>query len=249
MRVHHGLTVLCVLAAASGCQQSSANASASIRTEVQKESYAVGANIGQQMQPSAKWIDTRALERGFEDALAGRDLAVPKDSLQGLVQSFARSLNKDITDARVQVAGKNLAAGKAYLAENAKKPGVKVTKDGLQYQVLQEGKGPHPTASDQVTVQYKGMFINGKVFDSSYQRGQPATFDVEGVIPGFSEGLKLMRVGSKYRFVIPPDLAYGATGRQGGIGPDETLVFEVDLLKIEPVTPAAPASKPGAKKK
>lgn len=236
MRVHHGLTLLCVLAAASACRQSSSNAS--VRTQAQKESYAVGANIGEQMRASKDWIDTRALERGLEDALAGRDLAVSRDSVALFLREFGQTMQKDRTNARAAQGAKNLAAGKAFLAENAKKKGVETTKSGLQYEVLREGDGPRPDSTDQVTVQYEGKLTDGRVFDSSYKRGQPMTLSVNRVIRGLSEGLRLMRVGSKYRFVVPPDLAYGPAGAGEMIGPNATLIFEVELLKIDSAGPS-----------
>ncbi len=231
MRVHHGLTLMGLVVAVTACQKSSS--SASLKTEDQKASYAVGLNVGHQLKPAAKRLDKAALERGLEDALAGRDPAIPQDSLQKLLQDFSGKVQKDQEDARTAEGQKNLAAGKAYLAENAKKPGVKTTKDGLQYEVLKEGDGPRPDSTDQVTINYKGTLIDGTEFDSSYKRGQPATFGVGHVIKGFSEGLQLMPVGSKYRFVIPSDLAYGHRGAGSSIGPDATLVFEVELLKID----------------
>ena len=123
--------------------------------------------------------------------------------------------------------------GKAYLAENAKKDGVKVTASGLQYEVIKEGTGKKPAATDTVSVHYEGTLINGQVFDSSIRRGQPVEFPLNRVIPGWTEGVQLMSVGSKYRFVIPSNLAYGEHGAGGAIGPNETLIFEVELLDIK----------------
>lgn len=126
----------------------------------------------------------------------------------------------------------NKAAGATFLAENGKKPSIKTTASGLQYEVLTEGKGKKPTATDNVTVHYKGTTIDGKEFDSSYGRGEPATFPLNGVIPGWTEGVQLMPEGSKYKFYIPSNLAYGEQGAGGSIGPNETLIFEVELIKI-----------------
>jgi len=125
-----------------------------------------------------------------------------------------------------------LAAGNKFLSDNSKKPGIKTTASGLQYEVLREGSGPHPLATDQVTVNYRGTLINGTEFDSSYARHQPATFPLNGVIPGWTEGLQLMTPGSKYRFYIPSQLGYGAQGAGGSIGPNEALIFDVELLSI-----------------
>ncbi len=227
------MTLLGVLIVATACQQSSSSANAPVKTADQKGSYALGMNIGKQLKPAAKRLDRPAFERGLEDALAGRKPALPEDSLQGILAAFSSNVQKDRMTEMAAEGQKNLKAGKAYMEQNAKKPGVKTTKDGLQYQVLTEGKGPHPDSTDQVTINYKGTLIDGKEFDSSYKRGKPATFGVDHVIKGFSEGLQLMRVGSKYRFVIPPNLAYGSRGTGSAIGPDETLIFEVELLKID----------------
>ena len=125
-----------------------------------------------------------------------------------------------------------LEKGQTYLAENAKKPGVKTTASGLQYTVLQEGTGKSPKATDTVLVHYRGTLLNGTEFDSSYKRNQPIEFPLNGVIPGWTEGVQLMKEGAKYQFVIPSNLAYGRRGAGGAIGPDETLIFEVELLKV-----------------
>lgn len=126
----------------------------------------------------------------------------------------------------------NKAAGEKFLAENGKKPNIKTTASGLQYEVLTEGKGKKPAATDNVTVHYKGTTIDGKEFDSSYSRGEPTSFPLNGVIPGWTEGVQLMAEGSKYKFYIPSNLAYGENGAGGAIGPNETLIFEVELIKI-----------------
>ena len=131
------------------------------------------------------------------------------------------------------MAQSGLEQGQAYLAENAKKPGVKTTASGLQYTVLKEGTGKSPKATDTVLVHYRGTLLNGTEFDSSYKRNQPIEFPLNGVIPGWTEGVQLMKEGAKYQFVIPSNLAYGRRGTPGGpIGPDETLIFEVELLKV-----------------
>src|SRR5581483_2855080 len=157
---------------------------------------------------------------------------------------------------RKALADKNQQASDQFLADNAKKPGVKTTASGLEYEVLTEGKGPHPTKDDKVTVNYKGTLIDGTVFDSSYDRGQPATFPLANVIPGWTEGLQLMTPGSKYKLYIPSNLGYGERGAGLKIGPNETLIFEVELMKVEkgeaPKADAdknAPVEAPGAKAK
>ncbi len=229
MRVTHGLALLCAVATVTACQSSS---KASLKTDNEKAGYALGVSIGTQLKPSSERVDLAAFRRGLEDAMAGRDPAIPVDSLQKILQDFSKKAQDDRIKARVDEGNKNLKAGKAFMEENAKKPGVKTTASGLQYEVLQEGDGPRPDSTDRVTVNYTGTLVDGTVFDSSEKHGGPATFNVGGVIKGFSEGLQLMPVGSKYRFVIPQNLAYGPGG-SGTIGPDATLIFEVDLLKID----------------
>jgi FKBP-type peptidyl-prolyl cis-trans isomerase len=134
---------------------------------------------------------------------------------------------------REEQAGKNLEEGKAFLAENAEKEGVKTLPSGLQYQVLSQGQGDQPAATDTVTVHYRGTLVDGSEFDSSYGRGEPATFPLDRVIRGWTEGLQLMRPGAKYRLFVPPELAYGERGEGPKIGPNHTLVFEVELLSVQ----------------
>lgn len=240
MRVRHGLALLCAVVAVAGCQSSSSNASLS--SENQKTSYAVGVSIGSQLKASSDWVDVAALRRGLDDAIQGRDPAFPMDSLQKLLQAFTKKNRDDQIKARVDEGNKNIKEGKAFMEKNAQKPGVKTTDSGLQYEVLKQGDGPRPDSTDQVSVNYTGKLIDGTVFDSSEKHGGAATFRVGGVIKGFAEGLQLMPVGSKYRFVIPSKLAYGPRGSGGVIGPDETLIFEVELLKIDSAGKSAPGS-------
>ncbi len=186
--------------------------------------YAVGMAIGNNVKDILEFADLRMIKKGLSDQLAGKDLLSEAD-MQAALQ--------DLQQRRETVLGaKNKAAGEAYLAKNRALPGVKVTASGLQYQVLRAGHGPRPKATDTVKVNYVGTLIDGTKFDSSYDRHQPAVFELDRVIPGWTEGVQLMPVGSKYRFVIPSDLGYGERGAGGQIGPDEVLVFEVELLGI-----------------
>jgi FKBP-type peptidyl-prolyl cis-trans isomerase FklB len=143
------------------------------------------------------------------------------------------AFQKEVMAKQAEVAKKNKAEGEAFLAENKKKEGVKTTASGLQYKVIKPGKGKKPKSSDTVTVNYRGTLIDGTEFDSSYKRGQPATFQVSGVIPGWTEGLQLMEEGAKWQLFIPSNLAYGERGAGGVIGPNATLIFEVELLSIQ----------------
>jgi FKBP-type peptidyl-prolyl cis-trans isomerase FklB len=198
-------------------------------TDVAKASYGLGYNIaGNVGNQYGKALDSKAFMAGVQDGFAGTSSKVPEDAVLAALNA--------LNDARAQERGKlaetNLAAAKAYLAENAKKPGVTTTSSGLQYEILVAGTGPKPTLSDTVTTNYTGTLINGTVFDSSVERGTPATFPVNGVIPGWVEALQMMPVGSKWRIVVPPDLAYKERGAGSRIGPNEALIFEVELLSI-----------------
>ena len=198
-------------------------------TDVAKASYGLGYNIaGNVGNQYGKALDSKAFMAGVEDGFAGTSTKVPEEAVLAALNA--------LNDARAQERGKlaetNLAAAKAYLAENGKKPGVTTTASGLQYEVLTAGTGPKPTLSDTVTTNYTGTLINGTVFDSSVERGTPATFPVNGVIPGWVEALQMMPVGSKWRIVVPPDLAYKERGAGSRIGPNEALIFEVELLSI-----------------
>lgn len=217
-----------ILAMLAGCQPSGTG-SASLDTDQQKSSYAVGLNVGRNLQAAQGLLDMAAFSRGVEDAMTGADPAMEPADLQTALEG----LNTRINDKRQAAAEENKSAGDAYLAQNAEKEGVTTTDSGLQYEVLQEGEGEHPGPDDQVTVNYRGTLIDGTEFDSSYERGEPAQFQVGGVIQGFAEGLQLMQPGAKYRFVIPSDLAYGPGGSGGTIGPNQTLIFEVELISID----------------
>jgi FKBP-type peptidyl-prolyl cis-trans isomerase len=203
---------------------------AALETDDQKASYGIGINMGSQLEPAADRIDSASLMRGIEDALQGNDPAIPQEEIQAILMSFGQEIEADMAAERDRDAEENAIEGEAYLAENGRRDEVTTTDSGLQYEVLREGDGPTPTRDQQVRVHYRGTLIDGTEFDSSYG-GDPAVFMASGLIPGFTEGLLLMEVGSQYRIVIPSDLAYGPTG-SGPIGPNETLIFEIELLEI-----------------
>ena len=185
-----------------------------------KMGYAVGVSIGKNLNAIKDDIIPARVISGIKDQMAGKpkmDMDATRAALSALTQAQS---------------DKNKAKGEAYLAENMKKPGVKVTKSGLQYEVITEGKGAKPRPTSTVKVNYAGTLIDGTEFDSSYKRGEPASFPVNRVIKGWTEALQLMSVGSKYRLVIPSDLAYGPQGSPSGIGPNSTLIFEVELLAV-----------------
>jgi len=207
---------------------------AALTTAKQKASYALGMNVGTGMRKQGlnDKVDSALVARGLRDALSGSKTAMTEDEMKTAIQALANEV-RSAQEAKAKEAGAgNRKEGDAFLAANKAKEGVKTTADGLQYKVLTEGNGPKPTANDTVTVNYRGTLLNGKEFDSSYKRGQPASFPVGGVIKGWTEALQLMPVGSKYQLFIPPDLAYGDRGAGGDIGPGETLIFEVELLSI-----------------
>jgi FKBP-type peptidyl-prolyl cis-trans isomerase FklB len=200
--------------------------------------YFLGVSVGQQMfQQGFKNgdFDVEALASGLSDALAGNKPALDSAVLQeasGKIEALLRSRQQERQKEVGKLAAANKKKGDEFLAANGKKEGVETTESGLQYKVIKEGDGGSPTLSDTVQVHYTGKLINDEVFDSSVQRGEPATFRVGQVIKGWQEGLQKMKVGSKWMIYIPSDLAYGPDGRPGAIGPNEVLVFEVELLDI-----------------
>jgi FKBP-type peptidyl-prolyl cis-trans isomerase len=214
-----------------GCQ-STESATVELETDQQKASYGVGLGMGRQLQPAADHIDMAALRAGVEDALAEREQRVSDEDLQTAMQAFNQTIQAEMM-AEAEAEGQaNAAEGEAFLAENGAREGVVTTDSGLQYEVLREGDGASPGPDDRVTIHYRGTLIDGTEFDSSYERGSPSTFGVGGVIPGFSEGLQLMSVGSQYKFYIPGDIGYGLQGSAPDIGPNATLIFEVELIEI-----------------
>jgi FKBP-type peptidyl-prolyl cis-trans isomerase len=202
-------------------------------TLTQRLSYIVGENMATQLKNDGLELDTDALVLALNDVYAGNASRLSEAEKRSTVEQVQQESQEKQTAANAEKSAKNKAEGAAYLAENSKKDGVTITSSGLQYKSLVAGSGNKPKASDTVKVHYKGTLTDGTVFDSSYDRGQPAVFPVTGVIAGWVEALQLMHVGDKYELTIPSDLAYGAHGSGPVIGPDSTLVFEVELLGIE----------------
>ncbi len=196
-------------------------------------SYMLGMDIGNSLRQFNGKFDIDTVVEGMRDVLEGKDLKMTTEQAREVKKAFFAQLRKEKEEAKASEAKKNREAGQKFLAENAKRAGVKTTKSGLQYEVIKMGDGPKPKATDRVKVHYKGTLVDGTEFDSSYKRGQPATFALNGVIKGWTEGLQLMPVGSKFKLYLPPELAYGSRGTPGPIGPDSTLIFEVELLGIE----------------
>ena len=201
---------------------------AKLETDKQKLSYAFGYNVGQKIKNEISDLDEAAFGLAIHDAMTETASRLSPAETQTIVADFQKKRQEEI-----QKAGeKNLKDGKDFLAANKKKKGVVTLPSGLQYKIIKSAKGDKPTATDSVVAHYRGTLINGKEFDSSITRGEPATFPVAGVIPGWQEVLPLMPVGSKWQVFIPSELAYGARGPGGLIGPNETLIFEIELLKI-----------------
>lgn len=212
-----------------------------------KISTMVGMDVGRGLVQIKDEIDLKVVQQALEATVKGEKTSLTQEQAQEVRQAFMQQLQQKRVAEQKVIADKNKKAGTDFLAANKGKPGVKTTASGLQYLVEKEGKGAKPKATDTVKVNYLGTKIDGEKFDSSYDRGQPATFPLNGVIKGWSEGLQLMPVGSKYKFFIPSDLAYGENG-PGQIGPNATLVFEVELLDIEKPAAAAASAKTGDKK-
>jgi len=229
MRLQHCAAFLMIAVAASACDQSG---SVSLDTNDAKASYAIGQDIGRNLKPAASHLDMAAFQKGLDDMLADVDPALTPEELQAAIQQFSQEVTEEQEAERLAMAETNLAEGVAYMAENGAREGVITTESGLQYEVLRAADGAMPGDADQVSIHYRGTLADGTEFDSSYERGVPATFSVGGVIPGFTEALKLMNVGSQIRVVIPGDLGYGPNGSGDVIGPNATLIFEIELLEI-----------------
>jgi FKBP-type peptidyl-prolyl cis-trans isomerase FklB len=218
-----------------------------LKTDKDKTSYALGVAVGKSFQAQGVDADPNLIAQGLKDAFTNGKLLISDDEFRSLMTAFQQTMTEKQAAAKTAQADANKKAGAAYLAENAKKDGVMTTPSGLQYKVITAGTGAKPTDADTVTCQYRGTLIDGTEFDSTYKNGQPAILEVGRVIPGFKEALKLMPVGSKYQFVIPADQAYGERGAGNVIGPNSTLIFEIELISIQgkqatPGTPATPAA-------
>ncbi|QUB68053.1 FKBP-type peptidyl-prolyl cis-trans isomerase [Prevotella melaninogenica] len=199
-----------------------------------KLSYALGIGIGSQLAGmGAKELNIDDFAQAIKDVISGSELKVDNAEAQTLVQNFFQEQEAKQQAAAVEAGKVAKAAGEAFLAENGKKDGVVTLPSGLQYQVLKEGNGKKPSATDQVVCHYEGTLIDGTVFDSSYQRNQPATFGLNQVIAGWTEGVQLMQEGAKYRFFIPYNLAYGERGAGAQIPPFAALVFDVELIEVK----------------
>jgi FKBP-type peptidyl-prolyl cis-trans isomerase FklB len=207
-----------------------------LKTQKDKLSYVIGLNIGKSLHKDSVDIDTAIFTRGVKDAISGAKTLLTEDEMKAVMTTLQTELRKK-QEETMQAAGEiNKKEGDAFLAENKTKDGVVTLPSGLQYKIITAGTGPKPTAADSVVCNYRGTLLNGTEFDSSYKRGQPATFPVSGVIKGWTEAVQLMPVGSKWQLFVPADLAYGNRGAGPDIGPNATLIFEVELISIQEKT-------------
>jgi FKBP-type peptidyl-prolyl cis-trans isomerase FklB len=227
---------------AASAQEPALKSRPELPNEKDKFSYALGMNFGTNLRKQSVPFDPDVFMKGLKDSFSGGQTLLTDDEARAAIMEVQNQLRKQQQEKMQAQAETNKKEGEAFLAGNKSKDGVVTLPDGLQYKILQAGTGPKPTTTDSVTVNYRGTLVNGTEFDSSYKRGQPATFPVTGVIKGWTEALQLMPVGSKWQLFIPSDLAYGERA-PGDIGPNSTLIFEVELLKIGADKDQAPASK------
>lgn len=203
-----------------------------LKTDKEKLSYSMGVATGMQIKRQAVDVDADMFAKGLKDAVAGGKLQMTEQQVQDTLKAFQQEMAAKQAEKTKQLAEKNKKEGEAFLAENKNKEGVKTLPSGLQYKVISTGTGKKPKDSDTISAHYRGTLIDGTEFDSSAKRGQPATFAVKGVIKGWTEALQLMTEGSKWQLFVPADLAYGERGAGAQIGPNSTLIFEVELLSI-----------------
>jgi len=208
-----------------------------LTTQKDKVSYAIGMSIGQNMKKDSLDVDPSILMRGMKDALASSKPLMTEEEAKIVMTEFRSEMTKKKEAEAQHVGEANKQAGQQFLAANKTKEGVVTLPSGLQYKILKQGTGPKPTATDTVVTNYRGTLLDGKEFDSSYKRGEPATFPVGQVIKGWTEALQLMPVGSKWQLFIPAELAYGERSPGAEIGPNSTLIFDIELLSIKDKNP------------
>ena len=204
-----------------------------LETPKDKVSYGIGVTVAKNLKQQGVEVEVDPLIKGLRDELSGKKLLMNEDELRATMSAFQAELRQNKAQAKTMAAQDNQKEGEAFLAANKTKEGVVTLPSGLQYKIIKAGEGRKPTETDTVEVHYRGTLIKGTEFDSSYRRGQPATFKVAGINPGWGEALKLMPVGSKWQLFIPPELAYGERGAGPDIGANATLIFEVELLAIK----------------
>jgi FKBP-type peptidyl-prolyl cis-trans isomerase FklB len=227
-----GIGLITLLSACNHDKDSAKN-EIKLDNQTNKASYSIGLQFGSQINKIKDMVNEDAIIEGFKDSLVGNEPKLTAEEMQTTMQAFQKTMMDAQKVKQDELAKSGKAEGDKFLAENKAKEGVKTTESGLQYQVLTEGKGAKPKATDTVITHYTGTTIDGKVFDSSYKRNAPATFPVNGVIKGWTEALQLMNVGSKWKLYIPSELAYGERGAGANIGPNQVLIFEIELLEIK----------------
>ena len=225
-----GMTVVLAVAALGACQ---GGPSADLESFEGRSSYAVGLDIGMNLERTGVELELAGVLRGISDVLEGRELQMTQEEVGQVLQELSTRMQTAQQERFAEAAERNVTEGQEYLAQNGQRDGVITTESGLQFKVLKAGDGQSPAAEDMVTVHYKGSFIDGKEFDSSFSRGKPATFETDGVIKGWTEALQLMKENAKWQLFVPPDLAYGRTGLEGSIPPNKVLVFEIELISIQ----------------
>lgn len=225
--IRTGVAAVMTVALVGGC---ASERTVRLESFADSASYAIGMNMGASVQQVKDQIEMDKLMRGLTDQAEGRDAALTQQQAMTVLRAFATQVQASQQQHAEEQVAKNKQAGEAFRTENAAKAGVTTTASGLQYEVLTQGTGPRPKATDNVRVHYRGSLVDGSEFESSYD-GDPVTFPLNQVIPGWTEGVQLMNVGSKYRFVLPPELGYGDGGGPGG--PGSTLIFEVELVGID----------------
>ncbi len=224
--------IILLLALAGMVNSSFAASSTQLNTQTDKFSYVVGLNLGSNFKNQGIQVNPNQVIKGLQDGISGAKPLLTKAEQQKIMTQYQQMVMAKIQAKNKQVAGSNLAVGENFLTTNAKKPGVKTTKTGLQYSIIKPGSGAKPSATDSVTVNYEGKLINGTVFDSSYKRGTPTTFGVNQVIPGWTQALQMMRPGAIWMLYIPANLAYGSNAMGSSIPANSTLIFKVQLISV-----------------
>jgi FKBP-type peptidyl-prolyl cis-trans isomerase FklB len=204
-----------------------------LQSQKDKISYSIGVNVGNNLKMQSVDVDPDIVAKGIRDVLSGSKLLMSENEVAETLMNLQKELTSKQAEERKKAADKNRLEGENFLAENKKKEGMVTLPSGLQYKIIKEGTGKTPKSTDTVVVNYRGMLINGKEFDSSYKRGEPSTFPVNAVIPGWTEALQLMKEGSIWQLFIPSNLAYGERGAGNVIGPNEVLIFEVELISVK----------------
>jgi len=218
------------------CQASAAE-EMTLKSEKDKVSYIIGREIGNNLKSQAIDVEPEILARGIKDAFSGAKPIMTEEEMREVMTAFQKEVMAKRQELAKQLGEKNKKEGESFLAQNKTKEGVKTLPSGLQYKVIKAGTGKKPKATDTVTTQYRGTLTDGTEFDSSYSRGQPATFPVNGVIPGWTEALQLMEEGAKWQVFVPSNLAYGERGAGPKIGPNATLIFEIELISVQEKKP------------